>query len=80
MIRFPNVQKKAQEEVDRATGGKRLPEYDDQESLPYIQGACSGGGPVETAFTSWPSHMEITKMTRTTTFTFLKVGPRFHLV
>ncbi len=37
MIRFPNVQKKAQEEVDRATGGKRLPEYDDQESLPYIQ-------------------------------------------
>lgn len=37
MILFPDIQKKAQEEVDRVTGGKRLPEYDDQESLPYIQ-------------------------------------------
>lgn len=37
MILFPDIQKKGQESVDRVTGGKRLPEYGDQESLPYIQ-------------------------------------------
>lgn len=37
MILFPDVQKKAQEEVDRVKEGKRLPEYGDEESLPYIQ-------------------------------------------
>ena len=37
MILYPDVQKRAQEEVDRVTGCKRLPEYDDQESMPFIQ-------------------------------------------
>jgi len=37
MISFPDVQKKAQEEIDRVTRGERLPEYGDQEALPYIQ-------------------------------------------
>ena len=37
MILYPDVQKRAQEEVDRITGRKRLPEYDDQESMPYVQ-------------------------------------------
>ncbi|KJA13000.1 hypothetical protein HYPSUDRAFT_60128 [Hypholoma sublateritium FD-334 SS-4] len=37
MILFPDAQKKAQEEIDRVTRGKRLPEYDDEGSLPYIQ-------------------------------------------
>ena len=37
MILYPDVQKRAQEEVDRVTGCKRLPEYEDQESMPYIK-------------------------------------------
>ncbi|KAF4617511.1 hypothetical protein D9613_005756 [Agrocybe pediades] len=35
MIRFPEVQRKAQAEIDRVLGG-RLPEFNDQEDLPYI--------------------------------------------
>lgn len=37
MISFPDIQKGAQEEIDRITEGNRLPEYHDQELLPYIQ-------------------------------------------
>lgn len=37
MASFPEIQKKAQEEVDRVTGGQRLPEYDDRIHLPYTQ-------------------------------------------
>lgn len=33
---FPNVQKKAQEEIDRVVGPNRLPTYADRENLPYI--------------------------------------------
>lgn len=36
MTIFPEVQKKAQEEIDRATGGQRLPTAEDRENLPYI--------------------------------------------
>lgn len=35
MVIHPEVQKKAQEELDRVVG-KRLPEFSDKESLPYI--------------------------------------------
>ncbi|KJA23110.1 hypothetical protein HYPSUDRAFT_602382 [Hypholoma sublateritium FD-334 SS-4] len=37
MASFPEIQKKAQEEVDRVTGGQRLPEYDDRAHLPYTE-------------------------------------------
>ena len=37
MLLFPEVQKKAQEELMKVVGPHRLPEYDDEESLPYIR-------------------------------------------
>ncbi|KAH7915601.1 CyP450 monooxygenase [Hygrophoropsis aurantiaca] len=37
MIMFPEVQKKAQAEIDMVTSGYRLPEYDDRDSLVYIE-------------------------------------------
>lgn len=36
MIRYPKVQAKAQAEIDRVVGTKRLPSFEDQEQLPYI--------------------------------------------
>ncbi|KAI1360360.1 cytochrome protein [Xylaria arbuscula] len=37
MILFPDVQRKAQEEIDRVVGSNRLPTFDDRENLPYIE-------------------------------------------
>lgn len=37
MLHFPDVQKKAREELDAAVGFSRMPEYEDKESLPYIR-------------------------------------------
>ncbi|KAJ3574074.1 hypothetical protein NP233_g2002 [Leucocoprinus birnbaumii] len=36
MIHFPEVQERAQKEIDDLTGGLRLPDFDDQPLLPYI--------------------------------------------
>ena len=36
MAMYPNAQKKAQEELDRVVGKDRLPDFQDQDSLPYI--------------------------------------------
>ncbi|KAI0451045.1 cytochrome protein [Xylaria acuta] len=36
MTLFPEVQRKAQEEIDRVIGTSRLPTFSDRESLPYI--------------------------------------------
>jgi cytochrome P450 len=36
MLMFPEVQKKAQEEIDRVVGSDRLPTFEDQPQLPYI--------------------------------------------
>jgi len=36
MILYPEVQRKAQEEIDRVVGAARLPDFSDRESLPYI--------------------------------------------
>ncbi|EHK50945.1 hypothetical protein TRIATDRAFT_269658 [Trichoderma atroviride IMI 206040] len=35
-IMFPEIQRKAQEEVDRVTGGTRLPVLADQEEMPFV--------------------------------------------
>ncbi|KAF8518587.1 cytochrome P450 [Gautieria morchelliformis] len=37
---FPEVQRKAQEELDEVVGLSRLPEYEDRENLPYINALC----------------------------------------
>ncbi|KAI0353739.1 cytochrome P450 [Trametes cingulata] len=36
MLHYPDVQKKAQAEVDRIVGTSRLPEFSDMDSLPYV--------------------------------------------
>lgn len=36
MMLFPNVQQKAQEQLDRVVGCERLPTFADIEELPYI--------------------------------------------
>ncbi|KZT04888.1 cytochrome P450 [Laetiporus sulphureus 93-53] len=37
MLLFPDVQRKAQDEIDRVIGRGRLPTFEDRDSLPYIQ-------------------------------------------
>ena len=39
MTKYPDVQQKAQEELDRVIGSERLPGFDDRENLPYINAA-----------------------------------------
>jgi len=38
MVLNPNVQTKAQEEIDRVVGNERLPNFDDRPDLPYTEG------------------------------------------
>ncbi|KZT12900.1 p450-domain-containing protein [Laetiporus sulphureus 93-53] len=40
MICYPDVQRKAQEEIDTVIGGERLPELADRERLPYVNAVC----------------------------------------
>ena len=37
MALFPDVQQKAQAELDRVVGQSRLPDFDDIENIPYIR-------------------------------------------
>jgi cytochrome P450 len=36
MALYPDVQRNAQAEIDAVTGRHRLPDYNDRETLPYI--------------------------------------------
>jgi cytochrome P450 len=36
MTLYPEVQRKAQAEIDRVIGNSRLPDYSDQDELPYV--------------------------------------------
>ena len=36
----PDIQAKAQDELDRVVGRERLPDFDDKDSLPYITALC----------------------------------------
>jgi cytochrome P450 len=38
---YPEVAKKAREEIDRVVGGDRLPQLDDYQNLPYLQAVVS---------------------------------------
>ena len=37
MTLYPDVQRKAQAEIDRVVGNLRSPDYSDQDELPYVQ-------------------------------------------
>ena len=37
MVLYPEVQKKAREEIDRVVGSKSLPSYADRPNLPYVE-------------------------------------------
>ncbi|KDQ52240.1 hypothetical protein JAAARDRAFT_40360 [Jaapia argillacea MUCL 33604] len=41
MVLYPEVQKKAQAEIDRVVGNDRLPTYSDRENLPYVEAIIS---------------------------------------
>ena len=36
MLHYPDIQKKAQAEVDKVVGSSRMPEVSDMDSLPYV--------------------------------------------
>jgi hypothetical protein len=40
MVLYPDVQVKAQAELDNVLGPDRLPEFEDRENLPYINAIC----------------------------------------
>ena len=37
MTLYPEVQRKAQTEIDQVVGNSRLPDFSDQDALPYVQ-------------------------------------------
>ena len=37
MLHYPDVHRKAQEEIDRVIGRERLPDLKDRDSLPYLE-------------------------------------------
>ena len=37
MALYPEVQRKAQTEIDQVVGNSRLPYFSDQDALPYVQ-------------------------------------------
>ena len=37
MALYPEVQRKAQAEIDQVVGNSRLPDFSDQDALPYVQ-------------------------------------------
>jgi fumagillin biosynthesis cytochrome P450 monooxygenase len=41
MLVYPDVQRKAQVEIDRVVGKDRLPEMNDAPQLPYVQGVVN---------------------------------------
>ncbi|KAI0259753.1 cytochrome P450 [Gloeopeniophorella convolvens] len=36
MLKYPEVQREAQAEIDNVVGNSRLPDFSDQDSLPYV--------------------------------------------
>jgi Cytochrome P450 len=37
MLHYPDVYRKAQEEIDRVIGNERFPDLTDRDSLPYLE-------------------------------------------
>ena len=40
LVLFPQVQRRAQEELDVVIGRDRLPTFDDRPRLPYVEALC----------------------------------------
>ena len=40
MMLNPDAQKRGQEELDRVIGTERMPTFDDQENLPFVNAIC----------------------------------------
>ncbi|EMD39273.1 hypothetical protein CERSUDRAFT_104492 [Gelatoporia subvermispora B] len=40
MVQFPEVQRRAQAELDKVVGSHRLPDFSDRASLPYVNALC----------------------------------------
>uniref|UniRef100_A0A1Y1K2G7 Cytochrome P450 n=1 Tax=Photinus pyralis TaxID=7054 RepID=A0A1Y1K2G7_PHOPY len=38
LVKFPQVQRRAQREIDGLTGSERLPQFEDRDQLPYVNG------------------------------------------
>ncbi len=53
MIAYPEIQKKAQQELDKIVGRERLPSFNDYKRLPYIRVMV---GPFPIRFPSMGSH------------------------
>ena len=41
MLKNPEVQRKAQEEIYSVVGNDRLPSFEDREQLPYVRAVCT---------------------------------------
>ena len=41
MALYPDIQRKAQEEIDQVVGKDTLPTFSDMESLPYVRAICA---------------------------------------
>lgn len=41
MLKNPDKQRRAQEEIDAIIGSNRLPSLSDKNSLPYVQAICT---------------------------------------
>jgi len=68
MVGFPEVQQKAQEEIDRVVGKDRLPTFSDREELPYVNAI------IKEAMRWWP--MAPMGFPHTATETFYHEGMR----
>ena len=40
MVLYPDVQRKAQDELDEVIGADRLPDFEDRKNLPYVNALC----------------------------------------
>lgn len=41
MLKYPEIQRRAQDEIDAVVGKDRLPTFEDREQLPYVRAVCT---------------------------------------